>query len=140
MKIYLYLFILIFFVACEEKTVPKVTVDSKLQLPITCMKLNDLGDEERLLNSLNKLYPFTDDCPLTLTLSSKKDIVCNSTNNIMSKNMGKFPRSFLKLELRQGMGLKYSYYIDLYSNVDEDDVENGFERLKEDLIKPKGTE
>ena len=140
MKIYLYLFILIFFVACEEKTVPKVTVDSKLQLPITCMKLNDLGDEDRLLTSLNKLYPFTDDCPLTLTLSSKKDIVCNSTNNIMSKNMGKFPRSFLKLELRQGMGLKYSYYIDLYSNVDEDDVENGFERLKEDLIKPKGTE
>ena len=129
---------LIFFVACEEKSVPKVTVDSTLDLPITCMKLNDLGDEKILLNRLNKLYTFTNTCPLTLTLSSKKDIVCNSTNNMMSKNMGKFPKSFLKLELRQGMRLQYSYYIDLYSNVDEGDVEEGFERLKKDLIEPRG--
>jgi len=145
MKKYLYLFTLtfsalIFFVACEEKAKPKVTIDSDLMLPIRCMKLNILGDDEELVNSLNNLYTFDKRCALTLTLSSKKDIVCNSTNNMMSKNMGKFPKSFLKLELREGMKIKYSYYVDLYSNVDEDDVEEGFEQLKKDLLTPKGAE
>jgi len=140
MKKYLYLSALIFFVACEEKAKPKVTIDSDLMLPIRCMKLNILGDDKELVNSLNNLYTFDNRCALTLTLSSKKDIVCNSTNNMMSKNMGKFPKSFLKLELREGMKIEYSYYLDLYSNVDEDDVVEGFERLKRDLLTPKGAE
>ncbi len=140
MKIFLYLIPLIFFVACEEKAKPRVTISSDLKRPISCMKLNKLADDKELLSHLEKLYTFTDNCPLTLTLSSKKDIVCNSTNNMMSKNMGKFPKSFVKLELRKGMKLQYSYYVDLYSNVDEDDVEEGFERLKKDLIMPKGAE
>jgi hypothetical protein len=59
---------------------------------------------------------------------------------MMSKNMGKFPKSFIKIELREGMKLQYSYYVDLFSNVDEDDVEEGFERLKKDLLMPKGAE
>ena len=55
----------------------------------------------------------------------------------MLKTSGKFPRSYLKLKLRKGMELQYSYYIDLYSNVDEDDVEEAFERLKKDIISKK---
>ncbi len=140
MKIFLYLIPLIFFVACEEKATPSVIISSDLKRPIHCMKLNKLADDKELLSHLEKLYAFDDSCPLTLTLSSKKDIVCNSTNNMMSKNMGKFPKSFVKLELREGMKVEYSYYVDLYSNVDEDDVEEGFERLKKDLIMPKGAE
>jgi len=77
---------------------------------------------------------------LTLTLSTKKDIVCNSPQNAMAKASGKFPRSYIKLKLRRGIELQYSYYLDLYSNVDEDDVEEGFERLKKDLIESKGAE
>ena len=134
MKKYLYLIPLIFFIACEEKAKPIVIISSNLERPISCMKLNSLIEDKKLLSHLEKLYTFDDSCTLTLTLSSKKDIVCNSTNNIMSKNMGKFPKSFVKLELREGMKLLYSYYVDLYSNVDEDDVEEGFERLKKDLL------
>ena len=133
MKKYLYLIFLIFFIACEEKRKPNIIISSDLELPISCMKLNRLGDKE-LINSLAKLYDFNKSCALTLTLSSKKDIVCNSTSNVMSKNMGKFPKSFLKLELRKGMRVEYSYYIDLYSNVDEDDVKEGFAQLKRDLL------
>jgi hypothetical protein len=140
MKKYLLFFTLIFFVACEEKAKPKVTIDSDLSLPISCIKLNTLGVDKELMDSLKKLYAFNDACPLTLSLSSKKDIVCNSTNNMMSKNMGKFPKSFIKLELRKGIKLRYSYYVDLYANVDEDDVEEGFIRLKKDLLMPKGAE
>ena len=137
MKNILYLISLIFFAACEDKAKPTITISSDLKPPISCMKLNKMVEDKELLSSLEKLYNFTDSCSLILTLSSKKDIVCNSTNNIMSKTMGKFPKSFMKLELRKGMKLQYSYYIDLYSNVDEDDVKEGFERLKKDLIMPK---
>ncbi len=134
MKKYLYFTLLIFFVACEEKAEPVVTIDSDLKRPVSCMSLNKLVATRELLSSLEKLYHFNDNCSLTLTLSSKKDIVCNSTSNVMSKNMGKFPKSFLKLELRKGLKVEYSYYIDLYSNVDENDVKEGFERLKKDLL------
>jgi hypothetical protein len=140
MKKYLLLFTLIFFIACEEKAKPRVTVSSDLKRPISCMKLDRVVDDKVLLSMLEHLYDFDDACPLTLSLSSKKDIVCNSTNNMMRKNMGKFPISFIKLELREGMKLRYSYYVDLYSNVDEDDVEEGFSRLKKDLLMPKGAE
>ena len=134
MKKCLYLIPLILLIACEEKAKPIITINSDLKLPISCMKLNKLVKDKDLLSSLEKLYTFDESCVLTLTLSSKKDIVCNSTNNIMSKNMGKFPKSFVKLELREGLKLQYSYYVDLYSNVDEDNVAEGFERLKKDLI------
>ena len=143
MKKYLFLFIffaLTFFTACEEKAKPRVIVASELKRPIACMRLDRLVEDKELLSTLEKLYTFDEHCPLTLTLSSKKDIVCNSTVNMMRTNMGKFPKSFLKLELRDGMKIEYSYYVDLYSNVDEDDVEEGFERLKKDLLMPKGAE
>jgi len=133
-------FTLLSFTACEEKAKPRIFVELKLTVPITCMKLNRLGADEALVERLEKLYAFSDSCNLTLTLSTKKDIVCNSPQNAMAKASGKFPRSYLKLKLREGMELQYSYYVDLYSNVDEDDVEEGFERLKKDLIEPKGAE
>jgi len=31
----------------------------------------------------------------------------------------------------------YSYYIDLYYNVDTSDIENEFKIVKQDLLKPK---
>ncbi|SFZ98297.1 hypothetical protein MNB_SV-5-1810 [hydrothermal vent metagenome] len=51
--------------------------------------------------------------------------------------MGDFPKSYIKLKLRKGLKLQYTYYRDLYSNVDEDDLKDGFERLKKDLLNPK---
>ena len=137
MKKYLYLITLIFFIGCEEKIEPRITISPELALPIMCMKLNKLDGNKKLIKSLKKFYTFDEHCALTLSLSSKKDIVCNSPQNALLKTSGKFPKSYLSLKLRKGMELKYSYYIDLYSNVDEDDVEEGFIQLKKDLIEPK---
>jgi len=39
----------------------------------------------------------------------------------VAKTTGKFPKSYLKFELRDGMTIVYSYYIDLYNNVDRED-------------------
>ena len=122
---------------CQEKKKPNITINPNLSLPITCMKLNLLGKEKELTDKIKQLYSFDEKCNLILSLSSKKDIVCNSPQNVMLKTSGKFPRSYLKLKLRKGMELQYSYYIDLYSNVDEDDVEEAFERLKKDIISKK---
>jgi len=135
-KIFLLTFLLLFS-ACQEKAKPVIKKHSTLQTPIGCMKLNRLLGDEPLTEYLATLYAFDDTCPLVLNLSYKKDIVCNSSYNAMNKNMGKFPKSFVKLELRQGMTLAYSYYVDLYSNVDEEDVEEGFKQLKKDLIEDK---
>jgi hypothetical protein len=49
--------------------------------------------------------------------------------------MSKKPKSYLQMQLREGLDVKYSYYIDLYSNVDIDDIENAFNRLEEEIIK-----
>ncbi|SFV68324.1 hypothetical protein MNB_SV-3-1290 [hydrothermal vent metagenome] len=136
MRKYLYLFSSLFLIACEEKVKPIITINSDLKHPVSCMKLDPLSGDKALLGSLKKLYPFHEDCNFILTLETSRDIVCNSTNNMMNKSMGKFPKSYIKLELREGIKLQYSYYRDLYSNVDEDDLKEGFERVKKDLLKP----
>jgi hypothetical protein len=122
------------FGGCEEKAMPVVTINPNLKLPIVCMKLDVLDVEKDFINRLKEQYAFDETCPLTLSVSYKKDIVCNSTQNVNMKSLGKFPRSYLKLQLRKGMEMEYTYYIDLFSNIDGDDVEEGFKRLKEDLI------
>ena len=126
--------VLLLFTACEEKMKPVVTINPQLERPISCMKLNRINVDKEVLDVFDKLYDFNKTCNFTLNISYKKDIVCNSTQNVQMKNMGKFPTSFLKLELRKGLELDYKYYIDLYSNVDEDDMLEGFERLRLDLM------
>ncbi|SFV58897.1 hypothetical protein MNB_SV-12-1387 [hydrothermal vent metagenome] len=126
---------ILLFTACEEKLKPVVTINPKLKRPISCMKLNQINMEKEVLDTFNNLYDFNETCDLILSVSYKKDIVCNSTQNVNMKNMGKFPKSYLKLSLRKGLEIEYTYYIDLYKNVDKEDMKEGFARLKEDLIK-----
>jgi hypothetical protein len=38
------------------------------------------------------------------------------------------------MNLRKGLSVKYSYYIDLREDVEKEDLEKGFERLKKDLM------
>jgi len=126
--------ILLLLTACEEKRKPVISVDTKVQLPLSCLKLNPLESEASFEAMLKKCYTFKADCPHQLTLSYKKDIVCNSGYNASGQSLGKFPRSFLKLEVRKGFRVEYSYYIDLLDNVERDDVEEGFARLKKDIL------
>jgi len=134
MKSSLLLMMLFLFTACEEKRKPVISMDANVQLPLTCLKLNPLGSEESFKATLKKLYKFKANCPHQLTLSYKKDIICNSGYNALGKSLGKFPKSFLKLEVRKGFVVEYSYYIDLLNNVESDDVEEGFSTLKKDIL------
>ncbi|RUM69917.1 MAG: hypothetical protein DSZ07_03630 [Sulfurovum sp.] len=134
MKKTILLMMLLLLTACEEKRKPVISVDTNVQLPLTCLKLNPLESEENFEATLKNLYTFKANCPHQLTLSYKKDIVCNSGYNASGQSLGKFPRSFLKLEVRKGFRVEYSYYIDLLDNVESDEVEEGFVRLKKDIL------
>jgi len=136
MKSTVFLMTLLLLTACEEKRKPVISIDSKIQLPLTCLKLNSLGNEKKFEDTLKKRYTFKTNCPHQLTLSYKKDIVCNSGYNASGQSLGKFPKSFLKLEVRKGFALEYSYYIDLLNNVDIEDVEEGFTTLKKNILSP----
>ncbi len=123
------------FSSCEEKRKPVINKASNLNIPLNCLKLNPLENNKRFIAVLKKLYSFKDECTHQLTINYKKDIVCNSGYNASGKSLGKFPRSYLKLEVRNGFEVEYSYYIDLNENVDEDEIKEGFLRLKSDLLK-----
>ncbi len=136
----LYFLAFLLFAGCEEKRKPQIVISPNLSRPIQCMKLNTLNVEKDVLGKLKALYAFDSSCDVTLSVSYKKDIVCSSTQNIQMKNMGKFPMSYFRMELRSGMSILYSYYIDLYNNVDGDDISEAFERLKSDLIEMRAVE
>jgi len=120
--------------SCEEKRKPVINKTSKLTIPLQCLKLNPLENNKKFIAVLNNLYKFKDDCNHQLTINYKKDIVCNSGYNASGKSLGKFPRSYLKLEVRNGFEVEYSYYIDLNDNVDDDDIKEGFMILKRDIL------
>jgi len=125
---------LLLLTACEEKRKPIISIDTNVKFPLSCLKLNQLDSKEDFEATLKKLYTFKANCPHQLTLSYKKDIVCNSGYNASGQSLGKFPKSFLKLEIRKGFKVEYSYYIDLLDNVNSNDVEEGFSRLKKDIL------
>jgi len=132
MKSIIILSIIFIFSGCEEKAKPIIINKANSQKPITCLKL-DILENNKLTQHLKELYNFKQSCKYTLTLKFKKDIVCNSTQNIGLKSMGKFPQSFIQLEVRKGLNPIYSYYIDLYHNANNDDIDKGFKQLKKDI-------
>ncbi len=90
-------------------------------------------------NALDKklltLYKFDKNCKYTLVLSYKTGIVCHSPYNVPSKVNSNFPSAFIELDVKKGFKTVYSYYKDLTSKPDTGDLENAFERLREDILK-----
>lgn len=121
------------FTACEEKAMVNVYDKAILDTPIECMKLTVFPEDKAITTIMHSLYSFEDNCPLHLEVNYKEGIQCNSTHNVQVKSMSGFPTSYLKMELRKGLSLKYSYYIDLMEDVTEEDLRRGFERIEKDL-------
>ena len=134
-KVTVFIMAILFFSGCQEKERDPVIIKANMTTPISCLKLNNIDQEDALTEYLKKLYPFKDECRYTVTLTYKKDIVCNSSYNVGMKSMGKFPKSFIQLEVRRGLDTLYSYYQDLYNNIEPKDIKRGFNRLKNDLMR-----
>ena len=118
---------------CGNKPLINVYNKNILEKKIGCLKLSVLPENRSITNVLQELYPFSQRCDDRLEVSFKDNIVCNSHYNAQSKALGKMPSSYLKMELRHGLSLQYSYYIDLSHKPDKDDIKEGFERISEDL-------
>ena len=97
------------------------------------MKLVVFPEDIKIIETMRGLYDFDDKCPLKLEISYREGIHCNSNQNADKKALSNFPQSYLRMELRTGLKLQYSYYIDLSENVDTKALKNGFKRIKKDL-------
>ena len=133
MRTYFFLLLLLFISGCDSKPLITVYDKSILNKKIDCLQLSVMHKDKQITSTLQHLYPFSQTCSYRLEVSFKQSLVCNSHYNAQSKALGKMPNSYLKMELRHGLSLQYSYYIDLDHKPYKEDLEEGLERLKEDL-------
>jgi hypothetical protein len=124
---------LLLLTACDDKALVTIYKKQITQTLIRCIKLNVFPPEPMISDTLKARYSFGDDCDLMLDVSYKSGIKCNSRFNVAAKTTSKFPNSYLKMELRRGLSLQYSYYIDLTKKPTKADVNSGFDRIEEDL-------
>jgi len=123
---------LLLVIGCGERAVTKRYPEAA-KTPPSCLRLQIHPFSEPLERTLRALYPFRTDCPFTLEVEHKEDIGCNSTQNVQRKTLSRFPRNFLRLEVRRGPIPLYSYYVDLDHPADGEDARRAFARLHGDL-------
>ena len=100
---------------------------------IPCLSLSVYPPNPSIENALKNAYVFQANCPWKLAIKTKENIHCNSNQNSDKKALTAFPNSFLRMEIRKGFSLKYSYYVDLTKAADPDDALEGFDRIISDL-------
>ena len=124
---------LLFLVSCSDNA--SITIYEK-NLPkesISCIQLILFPPNEKIKNTLEKLYDFDENCNIKMEVSTKSGITCNSNQNYQIKAVGSFPTSYLKMQVNDGSKIVYSYYIDLLNEVTQEDVRSAFSRVRDDL-------
>jgi len=127
------LFLFLFLSGCGNHAQVHVYDRNISQTELSCLRLRVFPPNPSIEKSMLHLYSFRNSCPYTLEISYENGIRCNSNANAARKTLENFPSTYLRMELRRGMTLLYSYYIDLTHPVDEDDLRQGFSRLRSDL-------
>ena len=107
---------------CGDDAVTRLQDPQLPEHPPRCLRLDVLQTDPELARAMRKLYPFQEDCPYRLVLSTKSGIVCNSNANAPRKTLSNFPSAYLRLEIYRGMDLLYSYYRDLTHAPDREDL------------------
>jgi hypothetical protein len=127
LRVVLFVVVLVLFAGCTPKKEYINIYDKNItKEPLPCLGL-DLMMSEALKKELTKLYHFKPDCEYRISLDSRGGIVCNSSFNSALKANSNFPNSYLRLELKRGVKTLFSYYVDLTSSPDEDDIKRAFE-------------
>ena len=127
------LFFLLALTGCDNKAEINFYDKNLKQHHLKCLQFNPKNNG-KLEQSLINLYPFDPKCKNILELSYKSDIVCKSPYNTSIKNTSAYPNAYIELEVRDGFKLLYSYYKDLYNKPDIDDLKDGFDKLKDDIL------
>jgi hypothetical protein len=120
-----------FFSGCDDGAY--VNFYDKNRTKIDCLSYMP-ATKAKLDAKLAKLYSFDNNCRYKLKLEYSGGIVCNSSYNAPTKATTNFPSAYIRLEVKDGFKTFYSYYKDLTSNPDSDDLESAFERLQDDIL------
>lgn len=129
MKKYLSVLATLLFLGCSDGSQTFIHDKNIVDAKIECMSLMVFPPNKEIEDTLNSLYNFTPQCDYNLIVSYKTGIVCNSNQNSEKKAHG-LPSSYLRMELKKGGDLKFTYYKDLKNNLDTDDVKDGFESFE----------
>ena len=129
-----YIFLVLFFTSCSDSSI--VTVYNKTILDDTskCVELIIFPPNKTIEETLKKQYNFQNNCTLKFEVFTKGRIHCNSNQNSQTKAMGKMPSAYLRMEITKENKTLYSYYIDIKDEILPLHVENGFIRMKKDLM------
>ncbi len=125
-------FMLSFLTACGEKPVIKIYPQAKKE-HIESLRLVVRPCDPDIEKTFRALYRFNPASVTVLYVSHKENISCNSNQNAPQKALSNFPGNFLRMEVKRGPVLYYSYYIDLDEKADADDIKRAFQKLKRDL-------
>jgi hypothetical protein len=120
-------------VGCDDGSIVTVYDKSIKTTPIECLRVSIMPQDKQIEQSIKSLYSFKDVCNYSLNISYKSSIVCNSPYNAAQKNLSAFPNSYLNMEIRKGMSLEYSYYIDLQHKPNSQDIQKGWQQITKDL-------
>jgi hypothetical protein len=123
------------FVGCEDKSMVNIYDKSIITHPPSCLALSVIPEEKSIENAIRDRFEFDPKCPWRLEVKYKNDIHCNSNQNSDRKALSSFPVSYLRMEIRRGMQMVYSYYIDLQKQADADDATRGISRIIDDVFK-----
>lgn len=129
---YLYILISLLILGCSDGSQTFVHDKKIVDADIECMKLTLFPPNEMIEKTLNSRYCFKQECDYNLVVSYKTSITCNSNQNADKKMYG-LPQSYLRLEIKKNGYLQFTYYKDLKENLDKEDIQNGFETIKENL-------
>jgi hypothetical protein len=117
------------FKGCGGEAYINVYDKSITEKTLPCLAIDPMSGD-KLKEYISPLYRFDKSCEYRIVLSSKSGISCNSSFNSSQKSSSNFPNAYLRVELKRGMRLLFSYYKDLTSAPKKDDVEDAFEALK----------
>ena len=132
LKLFILSIISVFLLGCSDGSISQINDNSILEEDIKCLSLVVFPPKQSITEPLEKLYKFDKKCELSLVVSYKTGIVCNSNQNSDKKVAG-LPDGYLRLEIKKGTRLYYSYYKDLQDNMNDKDIEKGFKELKSTL-------
>jgi hypothetical protein len=118
---------------CQDRSYVNVYDQNLSRETLPCLGLQVFPSDPVAQRTLEELYPFRKGCPYTLQVGTKSGIHCNSNANVPQKVTSNFPSAYLRLELRRGMKLLYSYYIDLTEPPGPSEIEKAFRRLQKDV-------
>lgn len=123
---------ILLFSGCTDNSISMVHNKKILDEKIECLRLVVFPPREDISDAFESVYKFKDDCDLALIVSYKGGIVCNSNQNSQIKAL-RMPSSYIRLEIKKANQLLYSYYKDIDDEIKQQDIKDGFGKIKKDL-------